>query len=633
MIQRRTLLTGSLSSLVLIGSCAGPAGTAGAPPAPSAPGPAPAFDDVPADPHSYARPNEARVTHVNLDLRADFARRVLSGAATLDIAARPGATEIVLDTRDLTIQSVRVDGREARFTLGAAEGTKGAPLVIPIAPETRRVVVAYETSPDAGALQWLTPAQTSGPHPFLFSQGQAILTRTWIPTQDSPGVRQTYEARIVAPEGLRAVMSAEALTPDGEAVSGGRAFRFRMTHAIPCYLIAIGVGDIAFRSLGPRSGVYAEPAVLARAANEFVDIERMISVTEALYGPYRWGRYDVLVLPPSFPYGGMENPTLTFATPTILAGDRSLVELIAHELAHSWSGNLVTNATWADFWLNESFTSYIEGRIVEALYGEERAVMNYALAWVDIQNAVRTLPPQSTTLHFESSDADGYSSAIAYDKGAAFLRTIERIAGRERFDAYLRSYFDRHAFQPMTSAGFLADIRQHLVQGDAELEAALQLDAWVYQAGLPNNVEEPRSEAFARVDAAAAAFAGGGRVSSIPWNSWSTLERQRFLRALPRELPDNRLLGIENAFALNQTGNSEIMFDWLTLAVANRYEAAVPTLEQFLTTMGRRKFVLPLFTQLMAQGEWGEPIARRIYAVSRPTYHPVTYRSVDAVMA
>ena len=311
------------------------------------------------DVHSYARPEIARVTHVALDLDADFDARRMAGTATLDIQAAAAARELVLDSKGLEIQSITgANGRPLPFTLGASDGDRGAPLTVRIGP-ARRITIRYRSAPDAEALQWLTPEQTAGKrHPYLLSQGQAILNRTWIPTQDSPGIRQTWEARITAPAPLKVVMSGERLTPNGvPAGPGRRAFRFRMTHPVAPYLIAIAAGDIAFRPLGPRTGVWTEPSMMERAAAELADTERMVEAAERLYGPYRWGRYDVIVLPPSFPYGGMENPTLTFLTPTFIAGDRSLVGLVAHELAHSWSGNLVTNATWHDGWLNEGFTS------------------------------------------------------------------------------------------------------------------------------------------------------------------------------------------------------------------------------------------------------------------------------------
>src|SRR4029450_2458259 len=235
----------------------------------------------------------------------------------------------------------------------------------------KRIIITYKSAPNASALQWLTPQQTAGKKaPFLFSQGESINNRSWIPTQDSPGIRQSWEATIHVPAGMTAVMSAprieQPITQGGESV-----FNFRMSHSVAPYMIAIAVGDLVFKPLGSRTGVWAEPATLEAAASELSDTEKMVATAEKLYGPYRWGRYDVLVLPPSFPIGGMENPNMTFLTPTFIAGDKSLVSLVAHELAHSWSGNLATNATWNDFWLNEGMTTYAEGRIVEELYGKK----------------------------------------------------------------------------------------------------------------------------------------------------------------------------------------------------------------------------------------------------------------------
>ncbi|HEX8307861.1 MAG TPA: M1 family metallopeptidase [Allosphingosinicella sp.] len=588
------------------------------------------------DPQSYARPLEARVTHVALDLKADFAAKRIAGTATLDVQSKPDAKAIVLDSKGLEIKSVADgEGKPLRFTLGKADPNLGAPLTVEHGG-AKRIRIAYASAPEAEALQWLTPEQTAGKkHPFLFSQGQAILNRSWIPTQDSPGIRQTWEARIVVPEPLRAVMSGERLTPEGEpAEGGGRAYRFRMDKPVAPYLIAIAAGDIAFQGLGPRTGVYAEPATIKAAAAELVDTEKMVAAAEKLYGPYRWGRYDMIVLPPAFPYGGMENPTLTFLTPTFLAGDRSLVGLVAHELAHSWSGNLVTNAVWPDSWLNEGFTSYFENRIMEALYGPGRAGQEAALSFADMESALTELGATApgTRLHNPDETTEGGASGIVYDKGALFLRTMERIAGRERFDAWLRSYFDRHAFQPMTSALFLADLRANLVKGDKALEQKLMLDDWVYKPGLPANAVRPDPKAFAAVDAVLDNFRGGAPAPSALWSGWTTAERLRFLNGLPRQLPAPRLAELDRALGLNESRNAETLFAWLQLALANRYQPAVPAAERFLMTMGRRKFVAPLFETLSKQGEWGRPIAARIYARARPSYHSVTTGTVDKTM-
>ncbi|HYE96901.1 MAG TPA: M1 family metallopeptidase [Rubricoccaceae bacterium] len=593
------------------------------------------LSQLPPDVHSYARPGEARVTHVALDLDADFGVKELAGTATLTVARVPGARQVVLDTRDLMIERVTdADGDPLVFEMGAADPILGRPLTVTLPEDGDRVVVHYRTRPTAAAVQWLTPAQTSSGKPFLFTQGQAILTRTWVPTQDSPGIRQTYEAEITVPATLTAVMSAEHLTPGGIPSDGDRTtFRFRMANPIPPYLIALAIGDLAFRPVGERAGVWAEPGVVERAAYEFADMETMIDAAERLYGPYRWGRYDVLVLPPSFPFGGMENPRLTFATPTVLAGDRSLVSLIAHELAHSWSGNLVTNATWSDFWLNEGFTTYFENRIMEEVYGAPYAQMLEHLGRQGLQEELAGLPEADQRLHIDLAgrDPDAGMTAVAYDKGATFLRVIERAVGRGRFDAFLRRYFDEHAFQPMTTEQFLAYLDRELIRGDAALRARIDPEAWAYGPGLPANAPPVHAEAFARVEAQAEAFTAGTAPAALATQGWTTHEWLHFFQSIPDTLSADQLRSLDQAFRLSQSGNSEILFAWLMKAVQNQYEPALPAVERFLTTQGRRKFVRPLY-QALAATDWGRPHAQRIYRQARPTYHAVTAGSIDAIL-
>jgi leukotriene-A4 hydrolase len=637
---RPLMMVSMMALITALGACQTTGGSVTDPGAIAAVAASEAMTPIPQDIHTYAQPNIARVTHVDLNLTADFDSKSLSGTATLDIAAQPGATEIVLDARNLDIRSITdAEGRPLGFAKGQDDPILGHALTVQIG-DARKIVITYATRPDAAALQWLTPAQTAGgQQPYMFSQGQAILTRTWVPTQDSPGIRQTWDARITAPRDLKVVMSGRA---SGRAPIGPDliSWRYVETNPVPPYLIAIGVGDVDFQAIDERTGVWTEPSRLEAAHDELVPTAAMVDAAEALYGPYRWGRYDLLVLPPSFPFGGMENPRLTFATPTIIAGDRSLVSLVAHELAHSWSGNLVTNATWADFWLNEGFTVYFENRIMEATEGRDRALMLQSLGWGDLQDTLASLPPADTRLKLDLAgrDPDEGLTDVAYEKGAAFLRTIERIVGREKFDAWLTGYFERNAFRPMTTELFLEDIRAHLVTTRA-LEDQLMMDAWIYQPGMPSNWQPPVSDAFAPVDAAALAFADGGPASAIPWANWSTQERQRFLAWRPpvppasgRWFSDAQLADLETTLNLRQEGNAELVFAWLDIAVQHRYQPAVPTLERFLTTQGRRKFVLPLFTTLWGQGDWGRPIATRLYAEARPGYHPVTTNSVDAVV-
>ena len=458
------------------------------------------------DYHSFANVADFRVRHVELDLTVDFTARRLIGRADLTVARQsPAARQLILDTRDLDIRSVSLlapGGALTRleFKLGTAREFFGRPLQIQMpaagAAADSVVRIDYQTQPQASGLQWLTPAQTAGKkHPYLFSQSQSIHARSWIPLQDSPQVRVTYRATIRAPNGLRAVMSAAHERGDAQPDANGlTTYRFEMREAIPSYLIAIAVGDIAFRSLGARTGVYTEPAVLEAAAKEFADLERMVSTCEKLFGPYRWGRYDLLILPPSAPFGGMENPRLSFITPTVLAGDKSLVALIAHELAHSWSGNLVTNATWRDFWLNEGFTVYLERRIVEALYGQRREQMEDVLGLQSLRRNMAELAPadQHLAIDLRGRDPDDGITEVAYEKGKLFLQFLESRFGRDTLDAFLRGYFDHFAFQSIDTEQFLDYLRAHLLAKQPDAVSEQQIHAWVYEPGLPGFAVLPR---------------------------------------------------------------------------------------------------------------------------------------------
>ncbi|WAT17703.1 M1 family metallopeptidase [Aurantiacibacter sp. MUD11] len=596
-----------------------------------------AFDEF-----TYARPTEARVTHVALDLALDFEARRVEGTATLDVQAAEGVDEIVLDSNGLVIGGVMDGaGNALEFTVGENDPDKGEPITVKLGEidgsALQQVVIDYTSAPEAEALQWLDPEQTAGgEHPFVFSQGQAILNRSWIPTQDSPGIRQTWEARITAPKELNVVMSGISRGEPEEVDENRHAFEFAMDNSVPPYLIAIAAGNIAFAELGPRSGVWAEPEVLEEAAAELVDTEAMIDAAEEIYGDYRWGRYDMIVLPPAFPYGGMENPVMTFLTPTFIAGDRSNTGLVAHELAHSWSGNLVTYSSWRDGWLNEGVTSYFESRISESVFGEKRAEQEYALSYASLVEAIEENGADNPNTAMRTPEGispfDTVGEAI-YDKGTVFLRTVETIVGREEFDAFMRGWFDRHAFQPATSEMFLAELREELVAGDEELEDALMLDEWIYGTGLPENAVAPKADAFAEVDEAAAAYAADGTLPLVAtWTNWTGAEQQRFLQELPEDLSADQLASLNGSLGLAGNGNNEVLFLWLEAALRNEYDPAVPQAEQFLAEVGRNKFVSPLFRALWDTGRWGRPIATRIYADTRGGYHSYTRSRVDEIV-
>jgi aminopeptidase N len=587
--------------------------------------------------HSYAEPSEVITTHIALDLSADFEKHMLVGTATLRLKRLVNSTDHVnLDTRDLEIEKTEgsKDGKAwkaVNHTLAVKDPMLGSKLTVSLPKGFRFLRVHYRTSPGAEGLQWLTPAQTAGKSlPFMFSQSQAINARSWVPCQDSPAIRITYSAVIHTPKNLRAVMSADN---DPTAKRTG-SYRFSMPNPIPSYLMAIAIGDLDFRSLGKRKGVYAEPSVLPKAAKELEDTEKMVAATEKLYGPYAWGRYDILMLPPSFPYGGMENPRLTFATPTILAGDKSLVSLIAHELAHSWSGNLVTNATWNDVWLNEGFTTYVERRIVEAIYGRRHEEMEAMLGRQTLQHLLDTLPAADTALWFsmKGRSPDEDTSEIAYEKGALFLRTLEVAFGRKPFDAFLRGYFRRFAFQSITTAEFEAYFLKNMLQKFPDKQGAVPIQEWIYTPGVPKGASVPQSDAFESVESKMKPWLEGrAALSAIDSQKWSTQEWQHFLQKMPETLSLNQMKELDAAFHFTDAGNAEIAFLWLQLSIRHAYTPANPRIQAYLLGIGRRKLILPLYSELAKTPE-GKIRALEIYKQARPGYHPLAQNSIDQVL-
>ena len=584
------------------------------------------------DPHSFARPEEASVTNLSLDLIVDFDKKILSGKAILTLKVADDATEIILDTRDLQIEKVMADNADAKFQLGDSTPYMGKALKIPVTAKTKTVTVYYSTSPGAASLQWLLPEQTAGKkNPFLFTQSQAILARTWIPLQDSPGIRFTYEAVIHVPSNLMAVMSAE--NPKEKNTTG--IYHFKMPQPVPAYLMALAVGDFVFKSLDNRTGVYAEKVTIDKAANEFADLPKMVDAAEKLYGPYAWGQYDVIVLPPSFPFGGMENPRITFATPTILAGDRSLTSLIAHELAHSWSGNLVTNATWNDFWMNEGFTVYFESRIMEALYGKDFADMQALLGLEDLHETIKELGDSSADTHLklnlDGRDPDDGMNDVAYEKGRFLLLLIEQTVGREKFDVFLKKYFSDHAFQTITTEEFLKVYYENLIGSDSSLAEKIKIEDWIYKPGLPVNCPKIHSTKFESVKKEVDAWKDGKKASALNTKNYTTNEWLRFLRLLPDQMTNDKMKELDSSFHFSTTGNSEILFAWLEHVIANKYSDSYPALREFLTHVGRRKFVKPLFSKLVKTSD-GKNMAIDIYKNSRLNYHSITQQSIDEII-
>lgn len=583
--------------------------------------------------HSKSNSGEIHPEHLSLDIAVDFDKQQISGQATWKLNPEKGVGKAIFDTRNLQIDSVLyADGSIAKFSLGKADPILGAALSIPIEEDTKELHIFYKTLEDATALQWLEPSQTFGKEaPFLYTQSESIHVRTWIPGPDSPGARFTYDATVKVPEGLLALMSAE--NPQEKNADG--IYKFTMNEKIPGYLLALAVGDIGFKAVDNRTGVYAEPAILDKSYAELDGIGKMVDTAESIYGDYRWGRYDVLMLPSGFPIGGMENPRLTFATPTILAGDKSLLNLIAHELAHSWSGNLVTNATWEDFWLNEGFTTYFEQRIMEAEQGKEYAAMLWSLSERTLRGAVEDMGAnnEDTRLKIELKDRDpdlGFTD-IPYEKGSAFLLLIEQTVGREKWDAFLIKYFDAHAFQTMNTTYFLEYLDKNLLSENEDWKETIDVEAWVYGPGIPENYPHMENSRFEAVDKQMEEFVNGGKATDLKTQSWSAQEWMHFIGDLPKDLSLDKMKDLDKTFGLTDSQNSEVADLWYLLALNTEYTVAYPAMKEFLYVTGREKFLEPLYKQMMLSDN-GKKMAKEIYTIARPNYHPLTQKAMDKII-
>lgn len=583
--------------------------------------------------HSFSSPEKSLITHLNWNAQVDFEKRQITAIATYALKNAVDADRFILDIKGLEIEEVKVDGAlSKKWWLGPETEFLGQALEIEITPNTKQVSVAYKTGDRADALQWLNPQQTAGKtHPFLFTQSQAILARTWIPTQDSPGVRFTYDAQVTVPKGLMAVMSAS----NPQDLDSNGVYSFEMNQPIPSYLMALAVGDLRFKAIGDRTAVYAEPSVIDAAAFEFEDMQKMLEAAETLYGPYAWERYDVLVLPPSFPFGGMENPRLTFATPTILTGDKSLTALIAHELAHSWSGNLVTNSTWNDFWLNEGFTVYFERRIMEAVYGKQYVDMLQVLGRQDLMKTLAQLgedhPDTRLKLDLENRDPDDGMTDIAYEKGNAFLMMLEHATGRKAFDAFLNKHFSTNAFKTVTTEAFLEHLKSDLLANNQKRYDELMIDQWVFQPGLPSNALEVSSKSFQEVEMALKNWIENDDLSAIDSEFWTTHHWLHFLRNIPDSVSIAQLAKIDRAFDFTNTGNSEIAAEWFVLAIEHNYKAADNAIRSFLVEVGRRKFLVPIY-EAMLKHDANLDRALSIYNEARANYHAVSVSTIDELL-
>jgi leukotriene-A4 hydrolase len=583
------------------------------------------------DPHSFCDSDQVETESIELDVRVDFSRRCLGGSVVLRLRPSPARERggpLDLDTRGLTIESVcDGQGRGLAFELERPDPILGSRLRVELTAGVDAVRIVYRTSSDASALQWLEPAQTRARrHPYLFSQCQAIHARSMLPLQDTPRMRVPYVATLDVPAELVSLMAASFVSRSPS--SDGRARdRWQMTQPIPPYLLALIVGDVTSCDLSPRVRVWAEPPDVAAAAREFSGVEAMIAAAEALFGPYDWERFDLVVMPPSFPYGGMENPRLTFLTPTVIAGDRSLVSVVAHELAHSWTGNLVSNASAEHFWLNEGFTVYAERRIVEAIWGREESELHAAVGRGELERALAEFAanPELTQLRTELTgvDPDLAFSVIPYEKGYLLLRALEESLGRARWDAFLKRYMAEFRFRALTTEDFLRFIER-------ELPGAMQRvdgEAYLARPGMPASAPLPRSERLAAVLALPPAIP-----TLEEGRAFSPLEWKLYLDSMPRPSSLELCEALDARFALTRSQNAEILAAWLLLALESGQLSVLPRVDDLLAEVGRMKFLRPLYGALARRPETAAH-ARALFERCRERYHPIARQVVERIVS
>lgn len=573
------------------------------------------------DPHSFADLSQGRIKDIDFEIHVDFETRILAVRADYQLVD-PVSGTFYLDTRDLEIERVYNGDEELEWTLTEQNKSLGQRLDLHNLEKIHGFSIDLRTSPAAEALQWMTPLQTlGGVHPFLYSQCQSISARSVFPCQDTPSVRFTYTASVTVASPLTAVMAAEVVgSQQGENTS---TFQFKMPQPIPSYLFALAVGNLAFQEMGPRTGVYAEPEQLEAAAYEFAENEAKLVEAEKLFGPYKWDRYDLLILPPSFPYGGMENPRLTFLTPMGIRGNRLHTDIVSHELAHAWTGNLVTNATWEHAWLNEGWTTYAEKRISEVLYGQDHIqITNYIerVRMFDVMEHVIT-DPKFTCLrtYLEGVSPDEGFSLVSYTKGYAFLALMEQEVGREAFDAFIQKYINAFAFQSLTTEEFIDFMR-------AELPSVFDLvnvQEWLYEPGFPETALEIQSRQVDEVEAVSDKYRQGVLPTADIVNDWDWLQTMIFLRALPETISIEDCHYFEDLFGFGVDTYPQVLGEFYKVCIRSGYEQIYPQVEALFSVTGRLAVIMPLF-RTMLDTEWTQALARPLFEEMREGYHPHT---------
>ena len=576
------------------------------------------------DPHSYVDISQGEIEHIKFNIKVDFDKRVLNLKAIYRMN-KPVNGSLFLDTRDIELHKIYTDDGEITWEKDIQDPILGERLHLMNLEGVSEFSIELTTSSEASALQWLTPAQTTGgEHPFLYSQCEALHARSIFPCQDSPSIRFTYEAEVIVPDPLIAVMAAAR-------VEAGSTYKFEMRQAIPSYLFALAAGNLSFKKIGPRTGLYAEPEMIEAAAWEFAENEQKLTEAEKLFGPYLWDRYDVLILPRSFPYGAMENPRLTFCSGVFITGDRTWTFVISHELAHSWTGNLITNATWEDFWLNEGWTTYAEIRISEILEGKEYGQLIDTAGYLGLVEEMKRFGMDSdiTCLKYSQKglNPDEIFSGIPYKKGSYFIKLLEKFVGRERFDAFIQKYISMHKFQSLTTETFIGFLKRELPDAVEKTD----LDEWLYKPGLPKDAPHFQSKLYDDLVIAIDNLKKGSLPTPDQIADWIPAQLFYFFQMLPENLSIEDCRSLEKIFELKDDRDFGLSYQYYVRAIQSGYQDVLPEVEEIISGYGRSYVIGGIF-RAMVKTEWSRPLARPLFEQYREKHHPITVSRIENIL-
>ncbi|OAL03456.1 leukotriene A-4 hydrolase [Phaeosphaeriaceae sp. SRC1lsM3a] len=610
---------------------------------------------TPRDPNTLSNYHNYVTRHTSVDFEIDFEKKRLVGSVVLKLESLVDEkVDVVLDSSFLDVSEAKVDGQKAEFKIGDRVDAYGSPLTVTLPKaipkgKTVEIEFAVATTDKCTALQWMTPAQTSNKkHPYMFSQCQAIHSRSVFPCQDTPDVKSTFSFALRSPLPVLASGLPTGATdyqpPKKDGESGTLKYTFEQPVAITSYLFAVASGDVACAAIGPRSTVWSGPEELLDCQRELEgEIEPFMKAVESIVKPtYQWTQYNVLILPPSFPYGGMENPVWTYATPSIISGDKQNIDVIAHELSHSWSGNLVSAASWEHFWLNEGWTTYLERRIQAAIHGEEHRHFSAIIGWKALEESIERYGKDheytKLVIDLKGQDPDDAFSSIPYEKGFHALYQFELLLGKDKWDTFIPHYFETFKFKSIDSYDFKSCLIDFFAK-DSEANKKLAEFDWdklFYAPGYPPKPEFDQTMVKSCYELAdkwekltTKNSSSDFKPHSSDVSGWVSNQSVVFLERIQGfadKLTSEQIHLLGHTYGYVDTQNIEVLSRYLSAGLMAKAKETYQPSADLVGRIGRMKFVRPMY-RLLALAD--RDLAVKTFEKNRDFYHPICRQMVE----